>query len=212
MKYIFALALALGYIQAEAAPIPAKVNLLVCTAPSPYALSRQKVLKYWDIAQKQILQEINVSVSRVSLRVRPCNLPSDYQELYSGREFKRIMRLFAPNVLKKNVLNLAIIPGITATGSNTRGIGGVTNGVCGRGYSDNLSVAAIPALSEWGENKNILAQTAMMHELAHNLGCYHSFEMPVTMMYPDPLGWAYRHGPLHFGEACKNEVVECYQL
>jgi hypothetical protein len=204
------LAVGLLTTQAEAAPIPARVNLLVCSAPVPYALSRKQALEAWDKSVKQIGKELKVSIRRVWLQVRRCNLPLDYKELYSGNQFGRVLRFIPRGALKKNTYNFAIIPGVT-NDAGQRGIGGVSSSECALyGMDWNMSIAATPAVNAAGDDRTVLAPVAIMHELGHACGCNHTDEMPVTMMNPNPIPWAWAYGELHFGTRCKQEVRECY--
>jgi hypothetical protein len=207
------LLLAFGLLttQAEAAPIPARVNLLVCSAPVPYALSRKQALTAWDKSVKQIGKELKVSIRRVWFQVRRCNLPTDYKELYNGNQFDRVLRFIPRGALKKNTYNFAIIPGVT-TDSGQRGIGGVSSGVCGLyGMDWNISIAAVTAVNASGDDRVVLAPVAIMHELGHAVaGCFHDESLPINMMHPNPIPYAWAYGELHFARKCKQEARECY--
>lgn len=184
-------------------PIIVKINLLICTSSDPYTLSRTEALNAWNKAGV-LEQQINVKRNRVWVKVRSCNLPTDYKELYSGRQFNRLLRFFPKN---SKALNTAIIPGLSD--DDKRGIGGVTNGMCGRKDDWNMSIAALTPINASGEDRLLEAPYGIAHEEAHNFGCWHDDSIP-NIMNTNPLPLIKSLGSLKFLRACKQEVKECY--
>lgn len=177
------------------------VEVLVCTAPGVYVLSRSEAINSWKVASKQINKELKIKLRVIKLTVRGCNLPLDYKELYSGRDFNRLLRFFKN---KKNVYNFAIIPGVTD--GDRRGVGGVTNGECGLRQDWNLSIAAITPINLEGDTRIVPGRCAIAHEMAHNLGCWHD-ESSLNVMMANALPYSFNG--LHFNRACRKEVREC---
>lgn len=202
MKIFLVVAILFLTVSAEAKPIPAKVNLLVCTSAHPYAMSRRKALNAWEDSSKQIYDELKVNLRVVSLQVRPCNLPTYYQELYNGNQFDRVLRFFKQ---KPGVYNFAILPGVS-TDSDSRGMGGVSNGFCGLTKDWNLAIAALP-----DDVPLRVASTTISHEMGHQLGCHHVESYPPTIMHPNVAFWVWGRGKVRFGKECRSEALQCFQ-
>ena len=203
-KLLIALLLLASSAQAETV----KVNLLVCTAPQPYGFSRPRAVEVFNQATARIQQETGVVTKRMSLIVHPCNLPQDYHEIYSGRQFGRVMRFFRrAKVVKPDRLNLAILPAISD--GAMFGIGGASSTQCGLMDDWNLSIVAITPFNQVAQSRSFESPYVIEHELLHLLGCSHSdgFE-PMNVMNSNPLPYLYPNG-LPIGALCKEEIREC---
>ena len=185
-----------------------EINILVCKGTAPNALNRAEALDVYRRAEFKIRSELNVKLKRTSLTVKSCRLASDYRKLYSGVLFGKALSYIPRQHVKKNRINLAIIPGITF--EERVGMGGVASDVC-RESDWNLAIAAIPRYNSNGFDGLDFGPVAIAHELGHIMGCYHQPENCNTM-HPDPLRQQLNCGITRFLPRSFVEVRECRQL
>lgn len=204
-KFICLLSLVLMTIQAKAESIP--VNLLICDDGGEFAYPRQTAATLYKDAVKYISAKTTAKPYIISTIVKRCNLPTDYKELYAGRQFGRIYRFFQrAKIIRKNRINFAILPALSD--SDKRGIGGASTGICTLLDEWNVSISAISPINTSVGQVGYASVTDLIHESLHALGAFHTYNTPHDIMDLNPLPFSVDSIP-NIARETKEDINYC---